>query len=51
MTFSSANIVYTNSASLRLVKLLHMGINKVGDINVISYTSAIRCFIVGTFNL
>jgi hypothetical protein len=51
MTFSSANVVYADSASFCLVERLDMGVNQVSDVNVISHTSAIRRFVVGTFNL
>jgi hypothetical protein len=51
LTSSSANVVYANFASFRLVERFHMGVNQVSDINVISYTSPIRRFVVGTFDL
>lgn len=50
-TLSCANIVYANVTGFCLVKSFHMSINKISDINVVSYTSPISCFIVSSFDL
>jgi len=50
-TFSSANIVDPYFPRLNLFKSLHMSINQIGYINVVSYACSIWCLIVSSSNL
>lgn len=50
-TFSSPNIIYSNSFTPRFLKGFHMGIHKISDINVISYASSISCWVVCSLDL
>lgn len=50
-TFSSPNIIDSNFIGHCLLKCFHMCINQVSDVDVVTYTSAIRCAIICSFNL
>lgn len=50
-TFSSPNIVYSNSFRPRFLEGFDMGIHEISDIDVISYASSISCWVVCSLNL
>jgi len=50
-TFSSANIVDAYFTRFCLFKSFDMGINKIGNINIISNACSVRCVIVCSCNL